>query len=71
MLYKNIKAINHSPDSDTNFFKFIAGVLQGDSLTPYLFKICLDNILCMLIDLIKENGFILKKEEPDNILQKL
>ena len=52
MLYKNTKALVHSLDGETNFFN-IARVLQWDALVPYMFIICLD--------LIKENGFTLKK----------
>ena len=51
----------HSPDENTNFFDIVAGVLQWDTLAPYLFIICLDYILWALIDLMKGNGFILKK----------
>ena len=51
----------HSPDRDTNFFDIVAGLLQGDTLVPYLFIICLDYVLWMLINLIRENGFTLKK----------
>ena len=53
MLYKNIKVKVHSLDWDTDFFYIVAGVLQGDTLAPYLFIICLDDILQTLIDLIK------------------
>ena len=52
MFYKNMKAIVHSHNGDTSFFNIVAGVLQGDTLTPYMFIICRD--------LIKENGFTLK-----------
>ena len=38
-------------------FDVLAGVLQGDTLGPYLFIICLDNVLRTTIDKIKENGF--------------
>ena len=31
-----------SPDGDTNFFDIIDGVLQEDTLFPYLYIICLD-----------------------------
>ena len=48
-------------DEDTNFFDIVVGVLQGDTLTPYLFIICLDYVLWTLIDLMKENGFTLEK----------
>ena len=53
MLYKNMKAIIHSPDDDTDFFAIVSGVLQEDILAPYLFIICLDYKLRMTIDLIK------------------
>ena len=34
-----------SPDGDAEYFDIVAGVLQGDTLAPYLFIICLDYIL--------------------------
>ena len=61
----------HSPDGDTGFFNIVAGVLQVDTLVPYLFIVCLYNILWTSVDLIKENGFTLKKAKTDDILQKL
>ena len=61
MLYKNTKARVHSPDDNSNFFNFVTGVLQRDTLAPHMFVICLDYVLLMSIDLIKENGFTLKK----------
>ena len=67
-------AILHSFDGDTNFFSIVARDFQGDTLAPYLFIIYLDYILRMSIDLIKENGFTLKKkkrQERDDISQKL
>ena len=45
MLYKNMKAMVGSPDGDPDFFDIFAGVLQRDSLAPYLFIICLDYLL--------------------------
>ena len=42
ILYKNMKVKVHSPDEDTDFFDIVVGVLQGDTLAPYLFIICLD-----------------------------
>ena len=38
---KSMKSMACSPDSDTDFFDIVIGVLQGDLLTPYLFIICL------------------------------
>ena len=50
-----------SLNGDTDIFDIIAGVLQGDTLAPYLFIVCRDYILQALIDFLKETGFTLKK----------
>ena len=55
MLYRNAKV--------KVCFDIVAGVLQGDSLAPYLFIICLDYGLRTSIDKMKENGFKLTKEK--------
>ena len=55
VLYKNTKVKVRSPDVDT-------GVLQGDTLASYLFIICLDYVLRMFIDKMKDNVFKLAKE---------
>ena len=60
-LYKNTKVKVRSPDGDADYFD-IAGVLQKDKLSPYLFIICLDYALRTSIDLMKENGYKLAKE---------
>ena len=49
-------------DGDTEYFDIVAGVQQGDTLTPYLFIIYLHNMLRTSIDKIKENGFGLTKK---------
>ena len=61
MLYKNTKAMVRSPDGDANFFDIVAEILQSDTLALYMFTICLERELRTSTDLIKENGFILKK----------
>ena len=61
MFYKNTKVKVHSTDRDTDFFDIVTGVLQRGTLILYLFIICLDYILRMLIDLMKENGFTVKE----------
>ena len=58
MLNKNMKLKVRSQDGDTDSFDT---VLQGNTLGPYLFIICLDYVLRTLIDLMKENGFTLEK----------
>ena len=62
ILYRNTKVKVRSPDGDTEYFDIVAGVLQGDTLAPYRFIICLDYILRTSIDKIRENGFELTKK---------
>ena len=62
ILYRNTKVKVRSPDGDTDYFDIVAGVQQGDKLTPYLFIICLDYVLRTSIDKIKENSFELTKK---------
>ena len=63
ILYRNTKVKVRSPDGDTEYFDIVAGVLQGDTLAPYLFIICLDYVLRTSIDKIRENGFELTKKK--------
>ena len=58
MLYRNTKVKVRSLDGNTDYFNIVATVLQGDTLAPYLFIICLDYVFRTTIDKIKENGFI-------------
>ena len=51
-----------SPNGDTEYFDIVAGVLQVDTLAPYLFIICLDYVLRISIDKTRENGFELTKK---------
>ena len=62
MLYRNTKVKVYSPDGDTDYFDIVAGVLQGDSLAPYLFIICLDYVLRTSIYKMKDSGFKLTEE---------
>ena len=50
MLYKKTKVKVHFSDGDTDI---VAGVLQGDTLAPYLFIICLEYMLKTSIDTMK------------------
>ena len=59
-----------SPDGDTDYFDIVAGVLQGDTLAPYVFIICLDYEHRTSINKIKENGFKLTKERNRRYLAK-
>ena len=62
ILYRNTKVKVRSLDGDTEYKYIVAGVLQGDTLAPYLFIICLDYVLRISIDKIRENGFELTKK---------
>ena len=62
MLYRNAKVKVRSLDGDTDYFDIVAGVLQGDTLAPYLFIICLDYVLRTSTDKMKENSSKLTKE---------
>ena len=50
MLYRNTKVKVCSSDGDTDYFDIVAGVLQEDTLAPYLFIICLYYMLRTSID---------------------
>ena len=62
ILHRNTKVKVRSPDGDTEYFDIVAGVLQGDTLAPCLFIICLDYVLRTSIDKIRVNGFELTKK---------
>ena len=59
--YKNAKVKVRSLGGDTDFYDIIAGMMQGDTLAPYLFIICLDSVSRTSINLMNKNGFTLAK----------
>ena len=59
MLYNNTLSMVRSPDGYTPFFEITTGVLQGDTLAPFLFIICLDYNLKTFLDNDRELGFTL------------
>ena len=56
-----------SPKGNTDLINMVAGIFLRDILALYLFEICLDYVFRTLINLIKENGFILKKGQKKTI----
>ena len=62
ILFRNTKVKVRLPDGDTEYFDIVAGILQGDTLAPDVFIICLDYVLRTSIDKIRENGFELTKK---------
>ena len=55
-LYTSTKAKVVSSDGDTDIFEIHAGVLQGDTLAPFLFIIVLDYVLRISVDLSNDKG---------------
>ena len=44
-LYQGTRARVITPDGETDYFDILAGVLQGDTLAPYLFAIVVDYVM--------------------------
>ena len=63
ILYRNTKVKVRSSDGDTEFFDIVAEVLQGDTLAPYLFIICLDYVL-------RKTASSWQRKEAEGTLQK-
>lgn len=61
ILYTDTRSMVRSPDGDTSFFDITAGVLQGDTLAPFIFIICLDYVLRKAIDENLDLGFTLNQ----------
>ena len=61
VLYVNTTAQVLSPDGDTDFVNIYAGVLQGDTLLPYLFIVALDYAMRIVIQTPTSYGFTLCK----------
>ena len=62
LMYSNTKVRVITPDGETQFFQIVAGVLQGDTLAPFLFAIVLDYIMRQVL-LGKEHlGFPLDRQ---------
>lgn len=60
IMYNNPTSFVQSADGPTKEFVTTAGILQGDTLAPYLFVIVVDYILRQSVDTIKEKGIIIK-----------
>ena len=70
IFYKNSKAMVHSPDSNTDNFNIVTGILQGDTLAPFRLIIFLDYVLRTSIGQFKENRLSIKRQEIKDITQK-
>ena len=61
--YKDIKSIVRSDDCDSEFCDITGGVLQGDTLVPFLFIICLNYVLKKALERENELGFTLTERK--------
>lgn len=59
-LYTGTYARVRTTDGMTEIFEILAGVLQGDTLAPYLFAIVIDYIMTVAIDAVPDVGFTIK-----------
>ena len=60
VLYTDTSSSILSSDGETESFSIKAGILQGDTLAPFLFIIVVDYVLRMSVDTIKNKGFEIK-----------
>ena len=63
MMYTNTTAQVLSPGGDTGFFEILAGVVQGDTLAPYLFLIALDYVMRQAAGNESNQGFTLDRSQ--------
>ena len=56
VLYTNTAATILTPDGESDPFSILAGILQGDTLAPFLFIIVVDYVLRMSVDKINSKG---------------
>ena len=71
-IYSETRAKVRTPDEDTEPFQILAGVLQGDTLAPFLFIIALDYALrCAINGREEELGFTLSKRASRRVPAKM
>lgn len=58
VLYSNTRSTVLTPDGETESFDILSGILQGDTLAPFLFVIVIDYIMRISVDTMKENGLL-------------
>ena len=63
VLYTNTSSTILSTDGETPTFSIHAGILQGDTLAPFLFIIVVDYVLRMSVDTISSKGFEIKARQ--------
>ena len=71
MLYKTSNVIVCLSFGDTDSIDIVAGELLVDSVSPFLFLICLDDVQQTSLDLMKENSITLKRHKTNDFPLKL
>ena len=67
-LYEGTRARILTPDGETDYFDLLAGVLQGDTLAPYIFVIVIDYVMRNTIGEEAERlGFTLSKRKSRRV----
>ena len=70
-LYTNTKAKILSPDRETDVFEIMMGVLQGDTLAPFLFVIALDYAMRKAVEGKEEEfGFTITPQKSRRVRAK-
>jgi len=59
VMYTGTSSTVLSTDGETPSFPILAGILQGDTLAPFLFIIVVDYVLRISVDTISEKGYML------------
>ena len=54
VLYTNTRSSIITPDGETESFDILSGILQGDTLAPFLFIIVFDYIIRISVDTMKD-----------------
>ena len=57
VLYTDTSSTISTSDGETEPFSTLAGILQGDTLAPFLFIIVVDYVMRMSVDTINDKGF--------------
>ena len=60
VMYEDPSSFVNTPDEPTESFVTTTGILQGDTLAPYLFAIVVDYILRQSVDIINYQGLDVK-----------
>ena len=63
-LYNGTTATTRTADGDTEFFPTTSGILQGDTLSPFLFVVVMDFLLRTALLLLVDDAFTISPSTP-------